>query len=84
MKDVKEWLGENNTIGIDIWNKKYRHKNETFDEWLNRVSGRDDKLKKLIEEKKFLEKKFPTYFSLNQLRKEFLLVVANENNILYV
>lgn len=52
--DVKEWLGENNTLGIDIWEKKYRYNNESFDEWLNRVSGGNEAVKELIIQKKFL------------------------------
>ena len=36
---VQEWLGEDNQLGIDIWTKKYQQNNETFDEWLDRVSG---------------------------------------------
>lgn len=52
--DLKKWLGENNQIGLDIWHKKYQHGNETFDEWLDRVSGGDEKLRDLIEQKKFL------------------------------
>lgn len=52
--NVREWLGETNTLGIDIWNKKYRHNNETFDEWLDRVSGGDTNIKQLIIDKKFL------------------------------
>lgn len=51
---VEEWLGKDNTIGIDIWNKKYRYNNESFDEWLNRVSGSKEDLKQLIINKKFL------------------------------
>ena len=51
---VQEWLGQNNQLGIDIWEKKYRYNNETFDEWLDRVSGGNEELKKLIVEKKFL------------------------------
>ena len=51
---VQEWLGEGNTLGIDIWEKKYRYNNETFDEWLDRVSGENEEVKKLILEKKFL------------------------------
>ena len=54
MNDIKNWLGETNTLGIDIWNKKYRYKNETFDEWLNRVSGCNSELRDLIKERKFL------------------------------
>ena len=52
--DVKEWLGEDNQLGIDIWNKKYRYGNETFEEWLTRVSGGDEEVKDLIRNKKFL------------------------------
>ena len=50
---VQEWLGDNQ-LGIDIWTKKYRYNNETFDEWLGRVSGEDEDVRRLIEEKKFL------------------------------
>lgn len=51
---VEQWLGKNNKLGIDIWNKKYRYNNESFDEWLDRVSGGDKDLRQLILEKKFL------------------------------
>lgn len=51
---VEQWLGENNKIGIDIWHKKYQHDNESFDEWLDRVSAGDDELRSLIVAKKFL------------------------------
>ena len=51
---VQEWLGADNQLGIDIWEKKYRYNGETFDEWLDRVSGGNQRLRKLIEEKKFL------------------------------
>lgn len=51
---VQEWLGESNQLGIDIWEKKYRYNNETFDEWLDRVSDGDNELRRIIREKKFL------------------------------
>lgn len=51
---VQEWLGENNKLGQDIWEKKYRFNNETFDEWLDRISGGNEEVKQLIKEKKFL------------------------------
>ena len=51
---VQEWLGEDNTLGIDIWEKKYRHNGESFDEWLERVSGGNIPIKSLIKQKKFL------------------------------
>ena len=46
--NVKEWLGENNKLGIDIWTKKYQFENETFDEWLDRISNGNEDVKKLI------------------------------------
>ena len=52
--NIQEWLGENNQLGIDIWEKKYRYENENFEEWLNRVSGNNDSIKDLIRQKKFL------------------------------
>lgn len=51
---LKQWLGEENQIGIDIWEKKYRYNNESFDEWVDRVSGGDEDVKELILSKKFL------------------------------
>lgn len=53
-KRLEEWLGEENQIGIDIWEKKYRYNNESFDEWVDRVSGDDEDVKELILSKKFL------------------------------
>lgn len=52
--NVTDWLGENNELGISIWEQKYRNEHETFDEWLDRVSGGNKNLRKLIVEKKFL------------------------------
>lgn len=51
---VEEWLGENNDLGIDIWHKKYQYQNESFDEWLDRVSGGDKEVKQIISNKEFL------------------------------
>ena len=51
---LKQWLGEDNQIGMDIWEKKYRYNNESFDEWIDRVSGGDEDIKQLILSKKFL------------------------------
>jgi ribonucleoside-diphosphate reductase alpha chain len=51
---VEQWLGTENNLGIDIWHKKYQNNNESFDEWLDRISSNDEKLKQLIIEKKFL------------------------------
>lgn len=51
---VEQWLGKDNQLGIDIWHKKYQQDDETFEEWLDRVSGGNQAIRKLIEEKKFL------------------------------
>lgn len=51
---VEQWLGEDNKIGIDIWHRKYQKNDETFDDWVERVSGHDKEVKQLIVEKKFL------------------------------
>lgn len=51
---VQDWLGKDNQLGIDIWCKKYQYNDETFEEWLDRVSGGNEEVKDLIREKKFL------------------------------
>ena len=48
---VNEWL-DNDQLAIDIFNKKYRNGNESFDDWLNRVSGNDPVIAKIILDKK--------------------------------
>ena len=48
---VNEWL-DNDQLAIDIFNKKYRNDNESFDDWLNRVSGNDPVIAKIILDKK--------------------------------
>ena len=53
-KDLAKWLGMEEGLPIDIWNKKYKFENETFEEWLNRVSGGDNAIKRLMREKRFL------------------------------
>ena len=52
-KEAYEWLN-GNQLSYDIWDKKYRHNNEGFQEWLNRVSGGNAHIKRLINDKKFL------------------------------
>lgn len=51
---VEEWLGAENQLGIDIWNKKYKNGEETFDEWIDRVSGGNEEVAELILTKRFL------------------------------
>ena len=52
--NLTEWLGKDNTIGRDIWIKKYQKDNETLDEWFERVSNGNSELKQLLIDKKFL------------------------------
>ena len=52
--NIQDWLGADNTLGISIWENKYQYNDETFEEWLDRVSNGDEELKQLIVEKKFL------------------------------
>lgn len=49
----QEWLG-NNQLSLDIWHNKYQYGDESFEEWLDRVSGNNSEIKRLIREKKFL------------------------------
>ena len=51
---VEEWLGKENQLGIDIWKKKYQRNGESFEDWLDRVSGGDADVAELISNKKFL------------------------------
>lgn len=52
--NVEQWLGKDNKLGVDIWQRKYKKGNETFDEWLDRVSGGDDAVRAAIKSKRFL------------------------------
>lgn len=49
----KEWLSENQ-LSLDIWYKKYQVNGETFEEWLDRVSGSNKDVRELIKDKKFI------------------------------
>lgn len=51
---VEEWLGKENQLGIDIWKKKYQRNGESFEDWIDRVSGGDADVAELIADKKFL------------------------------
>lgn len=51
---VQEWLGEDNQLGIDIWERKYRYNSESFEQWLERVSGGDTRVRNMIINKEFL------------------------------
>lgn len=52
--NVEQWLGKDNKLGIDIWQRKYRKGDETFDQWLDRVSGGNGAVASLIKSKRFL------------------------------
>lgn len=49
----KEWLGENQ-LSLDIWHKKYQINEESFENWLDRISNGNNDVKNLIRSKKFL------------------------------
>lgn len=50
--ELKDWnLSE---LGEDIWKKKYQRNGESFEDWLERVSGGDLQVAQLIMDKKFL------------------------------
>lgn len=49
----REWLSENQ-LSLDIWHKKYQVDGETFEEWLDRVSGGNKDVRELIKDKKFI------------------------------
>ena len=51
--DVLNWL-DGYQLGYDIWEKKYRYNEESFNDWLNRISNNNEDVKKLILDKKFL------------------------------
>ncbi len=50
--ELRDWGLD--TLGNDIWRKKYQQNNESFDQWLDRVSGGDKEVRQLIVDKKFL------------------------------
>lgn len=49
----QEWLN-NNDLSLTIYNKKYRNGNETFEEFLDRISANNTSVKALIKDKKFI------------------------------
>src|SRR5690606_31412626 len=51
---IQDWLGKENLLGIDIWDRKYRFNEESLDEWFVRVSGGNKDIEKLIRDRKFL------------------------------
>lgn len=51
---VQDWLGADNQLGIDIWERKYRKNGETFSDFLDRVSNGNPRIRSLMEQKRFL------------------------------
>ena len=49
----KEWLN-NNELSLTIYNKKYKNGEETFEEFLDRISANNTSIKTLIKDKKFI------------------------------
>ena len=54
MYDSTGMVRNRESIRTRYWERKYRYENETFDEWINRVSGGNSEIANLIKEKKFL------------------------------
>ncbi|MCI1248782.1 MAG: adenosylcobalamin-dependent ribonucleoside-diphosphate reductase [Megasphaera sp.] len=52
--DEREWLGQDNQLGLDIWKNKYCDNNETFEHWVSRISGQNKDVADLIKKQKFL------------------------------
>lgn len=51
--EIREWLNDNK-LSLDIWNKKYRNEDESFEEFLDRVCIGQENIKELIRSKKFI------------------------------
>ena len=50
----KNKIWEMDELQQSIWANKYQYNNESFDEWINRVSGGNEKIGQLIRDRKFL------------------------------
>ncbi|MGL5754122.1 MAG: adenosylcobalamin-dependent ribonucleoside-diphosphate reductase [Paraclostridium sp.] len=48
----KPW--EMDELQKSIWKNKYRYNGENFDEWINRISAKSNRIAKLIRQKRFL------------------------------
>ena len=52
LNEKKIW--EMDDLQQSIWSNKYQYKGESFDNWINRVSGGNEKIGQLIRDRKFL------------------------------
>ena len=50
--EVKDWL--RSPLSIDEYEEKYRYEDETFDDFLERVTNGDKEVQQLIIDKKFI------------------------------
>ncbi len=51
--EIRERGWEMDELQEAIWSKKYQHEGESFSDWIERVSGGNPKVAKLIKQKKF-------------------------------
>lgn len=52
--NIRKKTWDMNELQKSIWKNKYRYDNESFDEWINRISAKNTRIEKLIRQKKFL------------------------------
>ena len=52
--DIRRSKWQMDELQKSIWTNKYQYNNESFDDWIERVSGNNPKIAKLIRERKFL------------------------------
>ena len=53
-RKVREQGWNMDELQRNIWENKYRYKNETFNEWLDRISNGNDEIRKMILNQEFL------------------------------
>ena len=68
---IEQWL--NTELGREIWKKKYQYKDETLDQWFDRVSGHDKEIRDLITNNQDIMEKKPE--KMSKYDKE--LIMAN-------
>lgn len=49
---INDWVSGD--LGLQIWKGKYQHNNETFEDWLDRVSNGNEKIRERMKKKEFL------------------------------
>ena len=51
-KARKQWVSDG--LPLSIWERKYQFRDETFEEFFDRISGGNEKIRKIIKNKEFL------------------------------